>query len=439
MAKARTTATAVLLALAVALTGCSGSAKRPTTAEPAPTRSPAPAETSPPPPGAGPATGSVVVAIGGGRRLDATLLGLHENGISTGGVPRTPFGAVRLWDSGTTWRDLEPASGRWNWAPLDKAVDTAAAAHAAPLLVLGQTPAFAATSLSSGVYGPGANAMPVPARWKTYVRAVATRYKGRIHEYEVWNEPNVSQFWAGTPQQLAGLAVSARAIIKAIDPTAIVTTPGLAVRRPTQRGWLSRYLAAGGTAAADVISIHLYPDAKAAPEDVLALMTDVRTRLSAAKATQPVWDTEINYGLATDAATTTSTLSPAVQAGYVARTFLVGASLGLGRTYWYAWDNQSVGVRTVGAGGTPTAAGTAFGTVYGWLVGHEFRGCSADAVDTWSCYVDDDRIVWNVTGTQRLAAPPGTTAVVTVDGRTAPLGSGEISVGAAPVRLVGAG
>lgn len=412
-------------------------------------RPPAPSATSTPttPPavggggtGSGTMTGSTVVPVGRGRRVEASALGLHQGGISTGTAPQTSYGAVRLWDSGTTWRTLEPTDNAWAFGPLDTAVATAKASGAAPLLVLGQTPQFAATSKAAGIYGPGASSMPNLAQWKSYVRTVATRYKGKIREYEVWNEPNVAGFWAGTPAQMVTLAGSARAIIKSIDPGALVTTPGLVVRRPTQRGWLTRYLAAGGGTNSDIINIHLYPDSASDPEDVLTVMSDVRKRLAAAKATQPVWDTEINYGLPTGGQVQTSKLPPAVQAGYVARTFLVAASLGLERTYWYAWDNQGVGVRAVNPDGTRSASGTAFATVYSWLVGHEFRGCSADATGVWSCYVDSDRIVWTTGKSQAMPAPAGTKAAITIAGRSTPVKPGaRVVVSASPIKLVGAG
>jgi beta-glucosidase/6-phospho-beta-glucosidase/beta-galactosidase len=38
--------------------------------------------------------------------------------------------------------------------------------------------------------------------WRTFVRAVATRYKGQIEAYEIWNEPNLKMFWTGSVEQL---------------------------------------------------------------------------------------------------------------------------------------------------------------------------------------------------------------------------------------------
>ncbi len=73
--------------------------------------------------------------------------------------------------------------------------------------------------------------------WVDYVEAVATRYKGQIHYYQLWNEPNLEGEWGGYPIDPAGyveLLRSGYAAIKAIDPEATVLLAGLA---PTdQRG-----------------------------------------------------------------------------------------------------------------------------------------------------------------------------------------------------------
>ncbi|MEJ5198172.1 MAG: cellulase family glycosylhydrolase, partial [Anaerolineae bacterium] len=60
---------------------------------------------------------------------------------------------------------------------------------------------------------------------------VAARYRGRIHAYQVWNEPNLAREWGGKRPDPAGyvrLLRLAYAAIKAADPNAIVVTAGMA-------------------------------------------------------------------------------------------------------------------------------------------------------------------------------------------------------------------
>ena len=123
--------------------------------------------------------------------------------------PAVGFGTLRLWygAQGTTWYELEPAKGVWNWGLLDNLVE-AAEEHGVSdiLLTLGQSPGWASSSPDTvgpyfGLIGQPAGATAPPADiqdWRDYVTAVAQRYKGRIRYYEIWNEPNDAAYYAGT-------------------------------------------------------------------------------------------------------------------------------------------------------------------------------------------------------------------------------------------------
>ena len=74
------------------------------------------------------------------------------------------------------------------------------------LYVLGSTPTWAATNKKQGTYpNKGAASVPGMANWKDWVSAVVTRYAASIDSYQIWNEANLSTFFAGTPQQMADL------------------------------------------------------------------------------------------------------------------------------------------------------------------------------------------------------------------------------------------
>ena len=105
---------------------------------------------------------------------------------------------------GTTWAELEPAKGVWNWGGLDNFV-AAAQEHGVSdiLLNLGQSPRWASSSPETAghMYGTPALTPAPPANiqdWRDYVTAVAQRYKGRIRYYEIWNEPNGPSWYTGS-------------------------------------------------------------------------------------------------------------------------------------------------------------------------------------------------------------------------------------------------
>lgn len=77
-----------------------------------------------------------------------------------------------------------------------------------------------------------------------FLNALARRYKGQIHAYEIWNEPNLSREWGGkspSVKDYVALLKAAYEAVKAADPDATVISAGLA---PTT--------ASGGVALPDI-------------------------------------------------------------------------------------------------------------------------------------------------------------------------------------------
>ena len=65
--------------------------------------------------------------------------------------------------------------------------------------MFGMTPGWAAQDRNAkSHYFVGASSPPADIEdWRAYVRAVATRYKGRIRYWELWNEVNDKLFYSG--------------------------------------------------------------------------------------------------------------------------------------------------------------------------------------------------------------------------------------------------
>jgi arabinogalactan endo-1,4-beta-galactosidase len=64
-----------------------------------------------------------------------------------------------------------------------------------------------------------------------YVRTVVTRYKGRIHYYQIWNEPNIYPEWGDqrvNPEDYTRLLCSAYQAAKAVDPNIVIISAALA-------------------------------------------------------------------------------------------------------------------------------------------------------------------------------------------------------------------
>lgn len=68
---------------------------------------------------------------------------MNVNGLS-GSSPDTGASAIRLWDEGVTWKDIEPQKNQYNFSGLDRVVSNAEKTGAADITyVLGMTPRWA--------------------------------------------------------------------------------------------------------------------------------------------------------------------------------------------------------------------------------------------------------------------------------------------------------
>lgn len=376
------------------------------------------------------------------KTIGPEAFGLHVSSLGSGGSPGISVSAVRLWDSGVRWDQVETSKGNYNWAALDRAVATAEASGAKEILyVLGSTPRWAASKTTGQeLYGPGTTSFPKKAKYYVnYAKAVASRYKGRITSYQIWNEANTRSFYDGGTFdgwiKLAGLTKKTDKAIGKIDSKAKIVAASSTVI-PTSKfyteSFFFRYLREIKKQGAnvDAVSVHLYPiDRKEGPDARIASIQAARKVMSSVGlGGKALWDTEVNYGDRRSAPVYVPKAKKA--SAYVARTFLDSARYGIDRTFWYGWDIDVLGI-SLTAGGVPTPAGKAFLNVREWMTAGSWKGCQGSAVTT--CTVGATKIVYAKANTT-IPKPAGVTQVTKLDGTTKAAGS-TIKVGIAPVRL----
>lgn len=126
------------------------------------------------------------------------------------------------------WKDHEPAPGAIKWSWFDETVSRAQARGVKLLFSVTTAPDWtrpAGADLS--INGPPSSPEPL-AR---LLGAIASRYKGRVAAYEIWNEQNLSRDWGGVGKQSAteyvAMLQAAHAAIKGADPAALVITGAL--------------------------------------------------------------------------------------------------------------------------------------------------------------------------------------------------------------------
>lgn len=343
------------------------------------------------------------------KTIPTTLFGMHIHRAATVSLwPTAPFKTWRLWDANVSWPSLEPKKGQWNFKELDKLVDLASRKDVGVLLPLGLSPRWASSRPDepSSYNKPGFAAEPTSIEdWRNYVRIVAQRYKGRVHYYEIWNEPNLPGFFSGKVDDMILLTREAARVLKEVDPTIVVVSPS-----PTASGtgprWLDSFLAKGGGQYVDVIGYHFYVSPKP-PEEMLPLIRQIRLTMGKHGISKPLWNTEAGWFMANQKTTVkvdavgfkSKVLSNDEAMAYIARAYIINWAMGVERFYWYAWDNGEMGL-TEADGKTVKVQAAAYTEIQKWLVGARMIECTSDDKDIWICQLTRDvgynaRIVWN--------------------------------------------
>jgi hypothetical protein len=208
---------------------------------------------------------------------------------------------VRMW---ALWQDLEPGPGHYNEhliAAMNGRIAALKARGVKVLVVVHRAPAWA--SGGRGGIAPPSN----PAVFGGFMGQIAQRVPS-ADAWELWNEPDSGEFWAGgaDPAAYAALLRSAYPAIKAAQPGDAVVTGGMV---GNNMDFLSALYASGAQGSFDAVGVHTdtacltsgpdayYRDERgrvgrytfSAYREVHALMADH------GDAGKPVWMTELGW------------------------------------------------------------------------------------------------------------------------------------------------
>jgi hypothetical protein len=122
--------------------------------------------------------------------------------------PQETFNSIRLWDTGTTWSDINTAPGVYDWTAVDGWMNAATQHQVGVLFTLGMTPQWASSDPgnTSCNNGPGACAPPddlnpdgtgTDQHWKDFVTAIMQHVGTQVGYFEIWNEPNNPNYFSG--------------------------------------------------------------------------------------------------------------------------------------------------------------------------------------------------------------------------------------------------
>jgi polysaccharide biosynthesis protein PslG len=165
-----------------------------------------------------------------------------------------------------SWNNIQPSSPeRYNWQRFDRVVKAARARGLNVLPVLAYTPAWARQSSCHG----GQSCPPAdPALFAAFAKDAAERYAPMgVHAWEIWNEPNLSMFYAPRPDP-AGYVRLLRATSTALrqaQPKAVLVMGGLAVATTSKKtgkvsptDFLTEVSKRGANRLVDAVGYHPY-------------------------------------------------------------------------------------------------------------------------------------------------------------------------------------
>ena len=125
---------------------------------------------------------------------------------------------------GVEWGLAQPTPTSWDWSRQDAIVDAATARGLTITGIINHAPSWA--------NGGGIDRTPPKdvSAYAEFARRAAERYRGRISQWEVWNEPNLTQFWTtgADTAEYARMLKAAYPAIKRAQPEAVVISAGLA-------------------------------------------------------------------------------------------------------------------------------------------------------------------------------------------------------------------
>jgi hypothetical protein len=342
------------------------------------------------------------------ERISPQYFGLHIHRADAGTVwPSVPFGSWRLWDAYVGWAQLEPEQGMWDFSRLDRYVAMAKLTNVELLLPLAMTPKWAAARPDepSG-YRPGNASEPLRmSDWINYVTTVGQRYKGKIHQYEIWNEPSDTTHYTGDIGTLVRLTCEAKRILKQIDPNILIVSPASA-GGGRHIAYLDNFLSAGGKACIDIVAHHFYVP-RFGPEAMVPIIREVRAVMRKnGVSNKPLWNTEMGGWIANGDGTPDhqmvakggwKKLDLGRESGaYLLHAFLLARAEGVERFYWYSWDNKYGLGMIEPSSGKPKPMAETWRTMVDTLVGATKLKC-AQSGNQWRCsFVKQDGIAQEI-------------------------------------------
>jgi Tol biopolymer transport system component len=215
------------------------------------------------------------------------------------------------WAKGyVNWATVEPEPGEFRWIDPDNVVKAFGDQQLNILLRVHGTPAWARPAETLLSHPPDDL-----TNFADFLTELATRYKGQVKAYEIWNEPNLYYEWGNLkpdPAAYTEMLKTAYTAIKAVDPEVLVISGGLATTgdgSPTAYGdldFLQAMYDAGAKGHFDALGSHPYaygrPPDETHPDGLSfdRVVDQHEIMVANGDTAAPIWITEVGWVLQTN-------------------------------------------------------------------------------------------------------------------------------------------
>lgn len=157
------------------------------------------------------------------------------------------------------WAKCEKVKGVYDFGWLDAVVNDAVAQGVKPWLELSYGNTIYPGGGETGLGGGFPSSPEALAAWDRWARALVERYKDRVNQWEVWNEPDLNKAGTATAEAYVELYLRTATMIRAVQPGGRVWALALAHAPEYADQFLAGMEAKGKLDLIDAITFHGYP------------------------------------------------------------------------------------------------------------------------------------------------------------------------------------
>jgi len=226
-----------------------------------------------------------------------------------------------------SWESIETSPAQYNFSAYDRLHKNLSDRGIRPLFILGY---------GNKLYQEGAPSTPQSqTAFAQFAAAAAEHFKGKEILWEIWNEPNLGQFWqpSPSPESYQSLALKTSALMKQADPSCRIIVGATSTM---DYDFLTRVLNRQLLSQVDGVSVHPYRTG--GPESVWNEYGKVRgiieTNAPESRKNLPIICSEWGYS------TYAKGVSEGRQAMYLVRSWLINAAAGVPVSIYYDWKDD---------------------------------------------------------------------------------------------------